>query len=713
MKNKYSIQELEEVVIQFKKQVMPSIFDKRNDIFSQLQILQQKNCLYSRSLYLLIYHLFIDETGKTITHEDFTIDILNTDVEKITNESCLGSFESQVFLNALKQLNNNTRLFASALITAKTENKSFPYKLFSFSTFPSIFSYFSSSELFAQASLLLLDLLSLEAPDDLLNTMILSFFLSMYPFIDTFWNNFYLHLSNRPNIKDDEIMDSLTKSISECALLIPTPAYLVMRELLLNRSDLLNEIIIKSFFPITFQLWYMHSNYAMSFEFGSEVLNFLEKNAETQKGVMLSSLFVIDSNRTELIPSFTSQCRFSSEVLFFSNIDMKLFVEAFSSISSQIELFETLQESSKKIDEYPPFMPFPISFFMSSTKTKNSYPLLFKYPNVKVLKKSGNSMENDELFSIDKITDEYKDFLIIEEPENDSVFEIIRQEMQQNSKVQNSTIYKSEDFQIYSLTKDLLNLIEIAETQEFCINLKTQLDIASNYQKSILNIRRYSFSEYVSKFIKETNIDQIKENIETKTFSILENCTEKKLIIPTFLEISNISYSNCDIQESMHKSFLTIIRSSIETSWKLAGKMSTNKFVLNLVPLLSRRKKLKIGNYFYLLDQLLIDLRRICHFFYKKQSIEDELIVLLQAIVCSSNTEAVLDIFLFYEKIAFRCPNFLSNLSLEQSKNWNVFFQIVWKDLEKDNALFQQVMDMDLASNSIVLKKRKSGLNLL
>ena len=174
--------------------------------------------------------------------------------------------------------------------------------------------------------------------------MILSFFLSMYPFIDTFWNNFYLHLSNRPNIKDDEIMDSLTKSISECALLIPTSAYLVMRELLLNRSDLLNEIIIKSFFPITFQLWYMHSNYAMSFEFGSEVLNFLEKNAETQKGVMLSSLFVIDSNRTELIPSFTSQCRFSSEVLFFSNIDMKLFVEAFSSISSQIELFETLQE---------------------------------------------------------------------------------------------------------------------------------------------------------------------------------------------------------------------------------------------------------------------------------------------------------------------------------------------------------------------------------
>lgn len=711
MKNKYSIQQLDELVKQFKKQVMPSIFDKRNDIFNQLQILQQENCLFSRSIYLLIYHLFIDETGKTMAHDDFTIDILNIDFEKISNESCLGSFESQVFLNALKQLNNNTHLFASALITAKTENKSFPYKLFSFSTFPSIFSYFTSSELFSQASQLLLDLLSLNAPDELLNPMILSFFLSMYPFIDAFWNNFYLHLSNRSTIKDDDIMESFTQSMSECASLISTPAYLVLRELLLNRQTLLKDIIIKSFFPITFQLWNMHSNYAMSFEFGSEILNFLTKNADTQKGSMLSSLFVIDSSRIETIPSFTSQCRFSSEVLFFSNIDMKLFVEAFAPISSQIQLFDTLQEASKKCEEYPPFMPFPISFFMSSSKTINSTPLIFNYPKVKVLKKSEDLTE-DSIFYTDKINEDDKDFFYIEEPENDSVFEIVRQENQQNKKVQNSSIYKSEEFQIYSLTKDLLNLVEIAETQEFCINLKIQLELAQDYQRSILNLRRFSFSAYISRYIKENSIDQNKENIEAKTFSIIENCTEKRLIIPTFIEVSNYSqFSNFDIPESMHKSFLTIIRSFIETSWKQTGKMSTNKFILNLVPLLSRRKKLHIGNYFYLLDQLLTDLRKICNYFYKKPIIEDEIIILLQAIIYSSNTDVVLDIFLFYEKIAFRCPNFLSNLTLEQSKNWNIFIQIMWKSLEKDKGLFQQVMDMDLMRNTAP-KKRKSIISL-
>lgn len=710
METKISIPQLEEIVGQFKMRVIPSVFDKRDKIFQKLQIMQQENCLFSRSLYLLVYNLFIDENTKLITHEDFTVDILTTDYEKITNESCLSSFESQVFLNTIKQLNNSTRLFASSLITAINENKSFQYNLFSFSTFPAIFGYFSSSELYAQASLLLLDLLALGAADDLLHPMIFSFFLSMFPFTDALWNNFYIRLRDRPSIKEDDIMESLSHAISECSPLIPAPSYLVMRELLLNRSSLLKDIIVKSYLPITFNLWYSYSNYAMSFAFGTEVLSFLDKNASNQRGMMLSSLFVIDTCRIDVIPSFTTQCRFSSEVLFFSNIDMKLFVEAFTPISSQIQLFETLQEASTKCDEYPPFMPFPISFFMNSAKPKIFNESILNYPKVKI-KKEGEILAEGELFYISDNDEISKDYLLIEEPEPEPIYEAAIQELRQSNRIKNSSLFQSEKFQLFLLKKELFEFVEMAETQEYFVNLKIQFDIAQEYQKSILNYRRYSFSAYAARYIKDSNpnLEQSKDGsgIEAKAFEILDNCNEKRLIIPTFVEIVNFwQFSDFFASDKMHSSFLKITRSFIESNWRMAGDLSRNRFLLNLVPYLSRRKKLKIGHYFYLLDQLLKDVRRIAAYYYKKPNIEDEMQVLLQAVIYSSNTETVLDIFLFYEKIAFRCPNFLSNLSLEQSKNWNLFFQIIWKTLEKDKNLFKQIMDMNLSLCSDTKKKK-------
>ena len=170
MINSYPIEELKSLLQTYKKQIIPSVYEKRLASFEKLQILQQENLLLARSYYLLIFHLYFSES-KILHHDDITIDILTTNFDRIQGESPLDSFGTQVFLNAIKQFYNNPQVFASSLLNDQNLLNNIP--IFAFSTFPALFGFFTSEDLFKQASQFLFELITLGAPDKVLIFLIL------------------------------------------------------------------------------------------------------------------------------------------------------------------------------------------------------------------------------------------------------------------------------------------------------------------------------------------------------------------------------------------------------------------------------------------------------------------------------------------------------------------------------------------------------------
>lgn len=677
MINSDPIEELKSLLQTYKNQILPGIYDKRLASFEKLQILQQKNLLLARSYYLLIFHLYFSE-NKIMHHDDITIDILTTNFDRIQGESPLDSFGTQVFLNAIKQFYNNPQVFASSLLNDQNLLNNIP--IFAFSTFPALFGFFTSEDLFKQASRFLFELITLRAPDKVLIFLILSFFLSNFSFTDALWHTFYLNVSPLIQFKEETISDYLSKSISECSALISQSTHEVLKELLTRNSNLIATIFINYYLPITFELWLNHSNAGMSFSHGKEIINFFNQIKNTQRAILLSALFVMGTGRLSTTPSYFSSCAFSSEILYFSMYDIKTFVEAFKSLSAQIELYDTLVETSQKCEEAP-FMTFPVTFCMSIDKVQRRESI-FQFPHI----------------------------TLNEENEPDPIFEQLRLTIQRGmitQQIEQSSIYNSDAFQHYLLTKNLADCVEEAKTQEYLIDLEIDHNIAKSFQRSLLNLRRYLFSEYISQFIKESQFTKGEGSIDKKSLRLLENCDDKFLYIPTLIEAINESDTNqYRAPKDYHSRFLTITRSQIENNWKQAGQIGQIKYVLSLVPLLSKRKDLNIGQYFYLLDQCFRDARTITSHYFTKSNIEEEMSMLIQTIIQSANTEIALDIFLYFEKNIFRNIRFLSLMSPEQLKNWNLFIQMMWKTIEIDGTLFKQCIAIEIDSTEPTDKKK-------
>ena len=668
MNSNYSFSQLSELEAIYKAQSITTAFERRSDTFNELQETQQKNVLYARSYYLLIYNLFIDDKGlKTITHEDFMKDIFITNIDMIDS---LDSLQAQVFLNTLKKINTEPKTFAKALIDSIPN---LPISFFAFSTFPSIYGFFTSIELCSQASIFILDLIKLNAPDSLLYPIVLSFLFSLSPFVDALWTNFFLRASLKDNIFDEEIIVNLSRAINECAPLINSAVFNVINELLQKRHDLINFIITDSFIPLTYKLWCLHSNYAMGFAPGQNIMKTLSKLQSSPKAPMIAALFGIHTGRIETCPSYTTVCKVSSEILFFSHIDLKVFIEAFKSIADQIELFNVLEEASNELVAYR-FLPFSVAFFLSDL-----------HSSVESLHLSSRDMK---LFDVPPFE--------IEEPETDMIYEEAQHRIMEDPSIKDSLpIFSSESFQMYTTIKNLLLYRETIEIQENLLTLKSQKIICDNFISSLLRMRRYAFSEYISKYIKTHKIDSV--DVPNSTLRVLLENNDKQLYIQAFIEVVNCSSMNhFSVPNLQHQMFLSIIRSFIEINWKEAGEFGKKPYVFRIVPVLSKRKDLRIGDYFYLIDQLLTDIRTISSYNTTKQKSEEIMTILIQTVFHSSNTPVLLDVFLYFEKVAFRDPKFLSSLLFLQNKNWNLFIQMMWKTLEKDINLIQQCMILDI-----------------
>ena len=540
---------------------------------------------------------------------------------------------AQVVVKTLKQMSTNPKVFAQALTQSKLSNG-----VFAFLTFPAMFGYFTSVEGCEQAGRLLLDLVSCDVSDDLLHHLCLSFFFSCFSFTDALWVNVSERLWDVGPVRDETIHRALAKAINDCLPLVSGPVRALARELVNERPRLLKRVFVDGFLKMSLTNWLGFSEYGAVFSSGAQVLGYLDRVAADPTALFLTSLLAMNVGVVPVIPSFIGLADLPCELLVFSRCDLEAMVETFESNASQIPTFDMLKDEVGSISEEK-LAALGFTFFAPLSRDKGKgYPSLFQIPEAPV----------------------------VSDPTR--------------------------------LFEEVIKLHQAAIEQELVITRQYEYSVAFNLQKTLIRLRSAYFEEYITREVTRT-VRQLKGNIKDTIIEILLDSSDKRrLVLPTFIAIIN-KFHPADFQIPTHinNRFISIQKANDQPDWGAVCMTTHATHILRLIPILHRRRNLPVGQLFKIISFIMSHIYTFCDYVSSKLSCEIKVVDVCRDVLLASQSDHLIDAFLFFEKIVFREEPFLKNLSFRRTSEWNTFFQIMWSLIAQDDSLLQECLQLTVS----------------
>jgi hypothetical protein len=630
--------------------VFPNAESMKTSLTTELISIQRANVILSRAYYLLLFSLNFDNPAhRIITHEDIIADVL---IPQDTAPQTPDPLLSQILLCAIKKAYNNPRLFAAALTAGPL-----PYPFFAFSTFPSLFAFFTSIDLCEAAGAILVELLNdANVSQDFVYYLSLSFLLSSFSFSDAIWTNVNDELSGRVQISDHLIANALIHATCRCLPLLSHPVHILICELGSHWPQLLESVITK-FLQIGFRLWWNRSREGITFQHGAAILDYFNRIMDGSAPFDIAAPFSSTIGRCAVLPSFTGYCRLSSEALIFGACDLHLLVSAFRPIAKEIQMFDTFEQLAEDA-ACDRFRPLSLALFSTWPERVPKYPSLFPVPDA-----SEYPLEIVPLFE-----EAYRQSAKIDSPE----------------------------FRRYSLKKDFGTLREMAVDQEIAFTFKDQLSLAEGIGTSLRRLRGLVFDEYTSLHLKW----RPGEKLDDVAARFLAGSSEtKNLAISALLHaLSDGSSKSLALPAGLVERWTSLSRSLFQNVWTEVSEIGRKRFVMALLPQLSLRPVLSPAQKFQVFTHAFATIRTVCNY-YAPREVHGILPAIVRAVVISADPTRVFQVFLHFEKVVFRDPEFLRHLNAGALSDWNNFFQVMWAACALQQPLLNTCMGLELSAS--------------
>ena len=542
---------------------------------------------------------------------------------------------AQVVVKTLKLMSAQPKAFAQALTQAKLSSG-----VFAFLTFPAMFGYFTSVEGCEQAGQLLMDLVSRDVSDDLLHHLCLSFLFSCFSFTDALWVNVSERLWDVGPVRDETIYRALGKAINDCLPLVSGPVRALIHALLNGRPQLLKRVFVDGFLKMSLTNWLGFSEHGAVFSSGAQVLGYLDRIGSDPTALFLTSLLAMDVGLVPVLPSFIVLADLPCELLVFSRYDLEVMVETFEPNASQIPTFEMLRDEVSSVhDDRLAAMGF--TFFAPLSRDRGRvYPSLFQIPNIPETPVAG---EPTHLF------------------------------------------------------EEVAKLHQAAVEQELVITRQHEYSVALSLQKTLVRLRSAYFEEYITREVTRT-VRQFKGNIKDTIMEILLESSDKRLVLPAFIAIIN-KFHPADFQIPTHinNRFISIQKAKDQPDWSAVCMTTHATYILRLIPILHRRRNLPVGQLFKIISFIMSHIHTFCDYVSSKLACEIKVVDVCRDVLLASQSDHLIDAFLFFEKIVFREEPFLKNLSFRRTSEWNTFFQIMWSLIAQDDSLLQECLQLTVS----------------
>jgi hypothetical protein len=645
-----SLSELEAQVSILSASVIPRAEFLKNEYLTKVYSVQRSNVILARSLFLLIYALYLeDRSHRLLTVDDILSDILIKPTAFVDDPNPL---LAQVLSGTIKQICQNPSPLIQALAGSKI-----PHAYFAFSVFPSIFAFYTSSEFCESAGRLLIQFVrSEEIHPDLLYFLCLSFLFSAFAFCDTLWRTLQAELSKRVSFSRDETGSAMIHAICHSLPLLSTGLHDLIRVLEAERPSLMTHVVAR-WLKISFAVWWNRDGEGIGFAPGDSILEYL-RGITDGSSVDVTSALVGNLGECPVLPSYIGVCGVASETLIFSGCDCQLLAASLRPVASQIPMFDTLERLAGEAGA-DRFAPIAIKVFAPASSKKALYPLLFPIP------------------SIDHIR-----------CEPDPIFE---QAYHQKASL------RTREFLKYALFKDATRCHELAMDQELAMTLAQQLKIATDLQRSLLRLRAAFYEEWVS----GQRQDFSGGPLERATAFLSRANDRDSLIATTVLQFASKAVAT-SVPQDLIDSCLAFSRARFRSIWTRVGTIGESRFVQRLIPMVVQRHTITWPQVFTQFSYLFNEIRTIAGRIYGEEGAIDGIIIIMEIVFLCANADRPFRAFLVLEKTLFRQGEFMRELNKAVLADWTQFFKMMLTVLAENPQLLDRCICLDVSDTGFV-----------
>jgi hypothetical protein len=589
----------------------------------QLSLSQQRSVSLARAYFHELYFLFFREPSiDPLLSIELTSDILLPDMPYLSAPGCMCG---QVLLRCIRSLRTEPEPFAEALLK---NWPLLPVRLFAFTTFASLFQFYTGVEGVESASLFILALLHLDAPDELLGPLFLSLLFGTFPFVDALWGRFHRLFSAKPSLDDVVAISGLCGVVESCAPLVPSALGELIREMLGCRAALCAHAILE-LLKRTFDLWFQHCPEGMSFASGASFSNFLAGCNDFRNGSSLTvaAAFTQTRRSVPVYPFNCELCGMSAESIILSHQDFATFRKAFEGAEQRGALFKAIEVD----EQLTRFAPYLLDFFPNIDRRKNIYVgrLIF-------------SSRRDTLFDprwFDNVVTEDQQYIL-----------------------------DLEDF----------------------FRLRLVMQNVHRFQKSIERFRNAMFSRFCGVLLDGRQI-RPQQMAEVAASILKHSPREDRALVGSLLpQILNM-VTLPELPEDFHPRFWDLQRQYLKHAWDDIMEFPGCKHIIELVPEATRRPLALFGDVFVLFSHLFSVVRKFAkkHGFSALDDPSKLKIIKFVSLNCQFG--GILKVFLFFDKLVFQNNYFIASLNEKLVKDWNSFSQMMWSTIVKDVDLSRDI----------------------
>jgi hypothetical protein len=405
---------------------------------------------------------------------------------------------------------------------------------------------------------------------------------------------------------------------------------------------------VLSYLRKSFEFWYDHSPEGMSFGCGRTFIGFLDGSADFRVGnsVTIVASFLKCKARVPVCPSSAESCEIPCEPIVFSHFDFEVFRKAFRATEAKAAHFDMIVVTEKA----PRFAPYQLDFFPAAVAKPNR--------------------NRHCLIAIDNL----EDFVV----DSDPIFE---------QAIQKSITLDSVEFDTYKIKRSIAECqLRLRDMEDF-LYIKLDLKRTRHFQKSICRARDYCFARYCHKFVPTLAWES--HGIEGTVRHLLVNSPEIDCLTgPLLAELVN-AVTVPDPPSSLDRRFAKLRKSYMEKAWGELLAHPGVRYVIELVPEVTRRQHTQFGNVFVLFTHIFAEVREICEYFGCQQ----ESAKVVKFLALNSDFKEILKVFLFFDPLVFQAEFLTHHLGTKRVADWNAFCNVMRATIQQDPDLVREVSD--------------------
>ena len=477
---------------------------------------------------------------------------------------------SQYFVRAITSIQKTPDKFVDTTIM-KYKNGEIKCHEFAYSTFPGLFSYFSTQDFIYSAACFLKQVMAKCNDFYFISELVSAFFLSCTQFYETLWNTLSLHLSHG-RIKRDEFRGILSSSLE-----------LTTQKLTRQHNEILICFVKKFSFPaISFILTKLFKEPFDEITFATNLfinssnnkgfkdfLQSLTKESNMEEAATVLSIFY--KSKTTLYPSLSELTDKTSVPLILSSIEIG---NIFNIYKSYVDVPRNLQPTISRTFDVIRFELFP--GMKTNTFSDDFGDEMFGIQIFKPLKVTGNA----HVWS--KILDDYRTY-------NISLKQLVKEAIQKFPSEKEFLEYQL--IKTYEANYEMLNRASIIMTM---LSRLKFLKESINFRFSVM-IYNVSFG-IMEEIVKKDRENKIRRRIEKAIEFVTANETIPPLLSFEFscCALDTLTICPASISQTIEDQFVDVLYQWAESGkYTNMGRLTQIAFLISNIHLVTVGKKLR------------------------------------------------------------------------------------------------------------------------